>query len=73
MIHSYCNYGIYNEDTSQSLEEGDSIDRLSYWDDEKRVVLKDVQVQSIDKDEVIFELEDCEEIIIPIEKIDDWD
>lgn len=73
MIHSYCNYGIYNEYTSQCLEEGNSVDRISYWDNGKRVVLKDVQVQSIDKYEVTFALEDFEEITIPIEEIEDWD
>lgn len=73
MTYSYCNYGIYNEDTSQCLEDGDSIDRFSYWDNGKKVILKDVQVQSIDKDEVALALENYEEISIPIEQIEDWD
>lgn len=73
MIHSYCNYGIYNEDTSQCLEDGDSVDRLTYWDDGNKIVLEDVQVQSISKDEVTIALEDYQEITIPIEEIDSWD
>lgn len=73
MIQSYCNYGIYNEDTSQCLEEGDRVDRISYWNDGSVVVLKDVQVQSIDKDEITLALEGYEEIAIPIEEIEDWD
>lgn len=73
MIHSYCNYGIYNEDTSQCLEEGDSVDRLSYWDNGRKVTLKDVHIQSISKEEITLALEDYEEITIPIEEIEDWD
>lgn len=73
MIQSYYNYGIYNEDTSQCLEDGDRVDCLSYWDNGKKIILKDVQIQSIDKDEVTFSLEDYEEITIPIEEIEDWD
>lgn len=73
MIQSYCTYGIFNDQTSQCLEDGDYVECLSYWDDEKKIVLKDVQVQSIDKDEVTFALEDCNEITIPIEEIVDWD
>lgn len=73
MIQSYCNYGIYNEDTSQCLEEGDSVDRLSYWDNGNKVTLEDVQIKNINKDEITVETDDCEEITIPIEEIDDWD
>lgn len=73
MIHSYCNYGIYNEDTSQCLESGDDVDRFSYWDGGKMVTLENVQIKSIDKNEVTIELEDYEEISIPIEEINDWD
>ncbi len=73
MIHSYCNYGIYNEDTSQCLEEGDSIDRLSYWDNGKRITLENVQIKDINKEEITIETEDYDEIIIPIEEMEDWD
>lgn len=73
MIQSYCNYGIYNEDTSQCLEEGDDVDHLSYWDNGKRVTIEDVQIKNINKDEITVEADDCEEITIPIEEIEDWD
>lgn len=51
MIHSYCNYGIYDEDTSQCLENGDSIDCLSYWDNGNRVILEDILIKDINRDE----------------------
>ena len=73
MIHSYCIYGIYNEDTAQVLEPGDSVDRLSYRDNGKKITLEDVQINDINKDEIMIETEDYEEITIPIEEIEDWD
>ena len=73
MIHSYCIYGIYNEDIAQVLEPGDSVDRLSYRDNGKKITLEDVQINDINKDEIMIETEDYEEITIPIEEIEDWD
>lgn len=73
MIQSYCNYGIYNEDTSQCLEEGDDVDRISYWDNGKRVTLEDVRIKDINNDEITVETEGFDEITIPIEEIEDWD
>lgn len=73
MIHSYCNYGIYNEDTSQCLEEGDSVDRLSYWSDGEMITIEEVQIKDIDKDKITFETDGCKGITIPIEEIKDWD
>lgn len=73
MIHSYCNYGIYNEDTAQCLEEGDDVDRITYWDNEKKITLEDVQITDIREDEISIETEDYDEITIPIEEIEDWD
>ncbi len=73
MIRSYCNYGIYNEDTSQCLEEGDSVDRLSYWDSGNRITVENVLINDISKDEITIETDDYEEITIPIEEIEDWD
>lgn len=73
MIRSYCNYGIYNEDTSQCLEEGDSVDCLSYWDSGNRITVENVLINDISKDEITIETDDYEEITIPIEEIEDWD
>lgn len=73
MIQSYCNYGIYNEDTSQCLEEGDDVDRISYLDNGERVTLENVQIKDINKDEITVETEDYDEITITIEEIEDWD
>lgn len=73
MIFSYCNYGICNDDTSQCLEEWDTIDRLSYFDDEKRIVLENVQVKDIDENEITIETEYYEEITIAIEDVEEWD
>lgn len=73
MIHSYCNYGIYNDDTYQYLEGGDDVNRLSYWDNGNRVTIEDVQIKDINKDEITVETEDYDEITIPIEEIEDWD
>lgn len=73
MIKSYCNYGIYNEDTSQCLEPEDNVDHLSYWDDGHKITLENVIIKSINKDEIEIETEDYEEITIPIEEIEDWD
>lgn len=73
MIQSYCTYGICNIDTTQCLEEGDSVERLAYWEDGRKVVLKDVQISSINETEITIELEDSEAISIQIEDIEDWD
>lgn len=73
MIFSYCNYGICNEDTSQCLEEGDTVDRISYFDGEKRVVLENVQIKDINDSEITIETDDYEEIAIAIEDIEEWD
>ena len=72
MIKSYCNYGIYNEKTSQCLEEGDDVDQLTYWDDGRRVVLENVHISEITSDDITCELEDFKEITISIETIEDW-
>lgn len=73
MIRSYCNFGIYNDDTSQSLEEGDDIDRIAYWDNGNKVVLKDVRISEIRAEEITVELEDFTEVTILIDDIEDWD
>lgn len=75
MIHSYsyCNYGICNEDTSQYLEAEDRVDRLSYWDNGNRVILENIQITDINRDEITIETEDYGEITIPIEEIEDWE
>lgn len=55
------------------MEEGDDVDHLSYWDNGNKVALEDVQIKDINKDEITVETDDCEEITIPIEEIEDWD
>lgn len=72
MVKSYCNYGIYNENTALSLEVGDSVDTLTYWKANSRATLIDVRVINITKYEIIVETEDFDEIEIPIKKIEDW-
>ena len=73
MIQSYCNYGIYNEDTSQCMEDGDCVDSLTYCDGEKFVTVEDVRIVKITKDKIMVETDDFEEIEISIEDIDNWD
>lgn len=73
MVKTYCNYGIYDEDTARCAEEGDNLDRLTYWDDGRKVTLEDVHISSITADEVTIETEDFEEIRISVDDIEDWD
>ncbi len=73
MVKTFCNYGIYDEDTARSAEEGDNIDRLTYWDDGKKITLEDVHISSITADEITLNTEDSEEITMHIDDIEDWD
>ena len=72
MIHSYYNYIICNEYTSQCLKKGEDVNRLSYWDNGNRVTVEAVQIKDINKDEIMVETKDYDEITIPIEEIEDW-
>lgn len=73
MIKSYCNYGIYNDNTGECLEEGANVNQLTCWNDGQRVSLENVHIVRISRDEVTCELEDYEEITILIEDICGWE
>lgn len=71
MVKSYCTYGIYNEETSESVEEGENLNEISYWDDGHLKTLEDVHVSKINADEITLELPDSE-ITIKISDIEVW-
>lgn len=73
MIRTYCNYGIYDEDTAQCIEVGDSLDKISYFDDSKLIILEDVYVNDITKDEIELNLSDGSTTTIRIENIESFD
>lgn len=72
-VKTYCTYGLYDEDNCNSLEEGDSCERFTYWSNEKQVTLEDIEINDIYKDRVVVELEDGEEITIQVDDIIDWE
>lgn len=73
MVKSYVIYGIYDEDTCQCLEKGDSTSRLTFWKDGKKITVSDVEIVKISKDKIMFETKDLKRIEIAIEDIEDWD
>ncbi len=73
MVKSYCKYGIYNEDTAQSVEKGEDLNRIIYWDDGKRMTFENVIVEDITGETITIELEDGEQVTLQIEDICDWD
>lgn len=72
MVKSYCTYGMCNEDTAQTVNEGENLDRLTYWDGGKKVTVEDVHIISINKDTVTLELPDTE-MILDIADIECWE
>jgi hypothetical protein len=72
MVTTYCNYGLYNEDTCESLEEGDPVSEFSYWNDGHKITLEDVMIEDIRKDEVTLKTDDWDEIIINVGDIEGW-
>ena len=56
MVRTYCTYGLYDEDSASSLEEGDGCERFIYWDDGEKVTLENVKINDIYKDKVVIEL-----------------
>lgn len=71
MVKSYCTYGMYNEDTSECVEQGENLNMLSYWSNGYLITLEDVHVSKISKDEVTLELLDSE-LTINITDIEEW-
>ena len=73
-VKTYCTYGLYDEDSANSLEEGECCERFTYWDkDIGRVTLENVKINSISKNEVTIELEDYTQIDIKVTDIIDWE
>lgn len=72
MIYSYCKRGIYNNYTSQRLEEGDFVRQLSYWNGDSMKVITTVWLLSVSENEIVFEARG-QNISISIEDIEDWD
>ena len=67
------NYGIHNPDTCDYAEEGDSLDRITYWDNEKQETINNVTIANIDEYDVEIVTEDFDIITIPVDDIEDWD
>lgn len=72
-VKTYCTYGLYDEDSANSLEEGDSCERFTYWDNVKKVTLEDVTINDIYENRVVIKINNFEEITIQIENIIDWE
>lgn len=72
MVKSYCNYGIYDEDTSHCLEVDDCVDSLKFYDGERFITIENVRIKEIKKDKITIETEDYDEIEIYIEDIVRW-
>lgn len=73
MVKGYRRYGIYNEEKGISAEAGDDLDRIEYWDNEKKVTLENVTIEDMDDEIVTIELEDGTETDLKIEDIIDFD
>ena len=72
-VKTYCKYGLYDEDNGNSLEEGDSCEHFTYWDDGKQATIKNITICDIYKDRVVVELEDSEEVTIQVDDIVEWE
>lgn len=73
MVKSYCRHGIYNEETSQCLEEGDSVSELVYYEDGCEITAYNAEISSISSDEATLCFEDGEDVTIRIEDIKSWE
>ncbi|MDO5293339.1 MAG: hypothetical protein Q4F05_11375 [bacterium] len=73
MAQSYCNYGVYNPDTAKCMEEGESFDWLTFWEDGTLRKLTDVYIETITEDYIEIQLEDYDYKLIEISDVEDWD
>ena len=71
-VKTYCNYGLYDEDSANTLEAGDSCERFTYWNDGIQVTIKNITICDIYEDRIVVELEDYEEVTIQVDDIIDW-
>lgn len=72
-VKTYCNYGLCDEDSANTLEEGDSCERFTYWNDGIQVTIKNITICDIYEDKIVVELEDYEEVTIQVDDIIDWE
>jgi hypothetical protein len=73
MINTHCNYRLFNEDTYDSLEEGNYISEFSYWDDGHKITLEKIYIKNIRKDKVtLLTTDDWCGITISINDIEGW-
>ena len=73
MIKTFCDYKLFNEDTSQILKEGDWIDNFSYYDNKHKITLKNIQIININENDITIELNRINQTIIHIKDIIEWD
>lgn len=71
-VKTYCNYGLFDEDSANTLEYGDSCERFTYWNDGIQVTIKNITICDIYEDRIVVELEDYEEVTIQVDDIIDW-
>lgn len=72
-IKVYCNRGLYDDETSHCLTEGDICDSLSYWNNGVKITKNNVLIKCIiNDDEIIIELDDYQELLLNVDDIIEW-
>lgn len=70
----YICYGIYNPETCECIQEGDRLERLTYWKDESKVTISNVTVTDIYglSNRVVLERDNLDIITLSIDEIEEW-
>ena len=70
MVSVYTRHYLYDEDNCHSVEAGDSLESITYINDNgEEVTLKDIQISSIGVKAIMLEDSDYTEYMIYIEDI----
>lgn len=72
MITTFCEYHLLDDDMARVLNEGDAVDELTYWEGNRKVLLKNPTITAIKKNAVTIETGDSVELQISVSDIEEW-
>lgn len=74
MVHTYCiSYGVYSDDDTLVREKGDILHLFSYWDHEKKIILRNAEIINISSNDITVKTEENAEVTVSLEKIESLD
>lgn len=74
MVHTHCiYYGIYSDENPQIRQQGEILNRFSYWDHEQKIVLENAEIININRDDITVKTEANGEVTVSLAKIESLD